>query len=694
MMEKVARTPRQESQSQVDTRGAITQAMRRIVSLGQLAESTLENLVQHFEGVNVGLALVSSDDRDLEAVWASGDPQEVSRFGRQKGALWSCAEATFKGDVFSKDNEFSAERISFGDRQLGVLVCHGKSDRLSGMVEFVASELGQAAHHLEKLGEEHRLSREVAILNSVAKNLTSSLDLESVLAATIQGVKELFNVEVGWLALMDFDQGEMVFRRALISVSEWDFHYGVEKAKGVLGECLEDMKSILINNLNAHHLEDELIGIKENIAHSILCVPLLVRGKAIGAIELINKLDGLFSQHDLDLLTTLGTSVAAAVENARLFHELTVANADLEASRWEIARSRSTLLALFDHLDDELYIVNRFYGLVAVNKARADRAGMDPRDLVGRCCYDALFARDNPCPDCRVIETFQTGEKTYRTEHTRNASSQFLEREVYTYPIVAVHGEVSQTILQLRDITDQRRLEASLAQAEKLAAVGQLAAGVAHELNNPLTAVIANTQLMRQSGGRDPEENESLDLIEHAGKRAQEVVRDLLNFARQQEQEYRLVDVNASIRQALALIEHQWLKVNVRLNLELTSDLPPVRGNSDHLQTVWLNLLVNARDALEEQPGEVIIRSMHRERKVVVQVIDDGVGIPSEQLSRIFEPFFTTKDPGKGTGLGLTTSYRIIKQHKGLIHFDSVPEQGTTVTIELPIALEGKHSPP
>jgi len=261
-----------------------------------------------------------------------------------------------------------------------------------------------------------------------------------------------------------------------------------------------------------------------------------------------------------------------------------------------------------------------------------------------------------------------------------------VEREIYTYPIVDAEGNVSQTILQLHDVTEQRRLETSLVQAEKLAALGQLAAGVAHELNNPITAVIANTQLLQRELDPSNVDMESVELIEQAGKRAQSVVRELLDFARQEAEEFRIVDVNHTIQQALSLVERQWQRVHVKLIRHLTTENLEVFGNADHLQGVWLNLLVNAYDALQGEPGNVIVRSKREGDFVVVNVEDDGVGIKADDVKRIFEPFFTTKAPGKGTGLGLATSFRIIEQHRGEIDVDSVPGSGALFTVRLPIA--------
>lgn len=668
-----------------DTRGALAQAMRQALSLPQVASLALDKLSPYFEGVDVGLALHEGGS-DLEPIWGSGCPDLEEEFLQRKGALWECAVKSDAAADFFKEEGFYGRSIFVHDHSIGVLVACGDDPSLVSLIDFICIELGQVAAQVRDIDSVQRLSRDMAILNNITKRLTSSLDLDSVLEATTKGLGRLFNIESGVLALLDFDRGELLFRRKITGETDWSIHYDHDGEKDYIETCLTTRRSIIRNGMTPEP-ESDAVNPEDAALFSVLCVPLKVRDRVIGAIQLGNKLDGEFTEHDLDLLHTLATSAASAIQNARLFHELTVANADLEASRWEIARSRSTLITLFDNLEDELYIVNRAYGVVAVNRARATRAGKDPRELVGRLCYRVLAGRESPCPGCRALETFAQGRKTMRV-HREGPPGGEKEWEVYTYPILDANREVTQTINQWRNVTEQRRLELSLIQAEKLAAVGQLAAGVAHELNNPLTAVIANTQMLRLSTTNDPDDVEALDLIERAGKRAQEVVRDLLDFARQQRVDFIYVDVNETLRQSMSLIMGQWSKHNVIVHTELPDDLPAIQANADHLQTVWLNLLVNARDALPEEGGRIEVKSWSQDSRVMVSISDNGEGIPPENLKKIFEPFFTTKDPGKGTGLGLSACYRIIKQHGGSIEVESSEQAGTTVKVSLPLRQE------
>jgi two-component system NtrC family sensor kinase len=284
-----------------------------------------------------------------------------------------------------------------------------------------------------------------------------------------------------------------------------------------------------------------------------------------------------------------------------------------------------------------------------------------------------------------MAETLFSGQSTQRTERRWDSDGQPLEWEISTYPIRDEKNQMLQVIVLNQDVTEKRRLETSLAQSEKMAAVGQLAAGVAHDINNPLSAIIANTQLLQRELPPGDERQESLELIAKAGDRALRVVRNLLDFARQETYEFTATDVNASLQSALDLIEHQLLTHSIAIHCSLAADLPLIQASYDHLQSVWLNLLLNARDAFAGQSGDIHLTTCRQGNEVHVLVADTGMGIPPERLTRIFEPFYTTKQAGQGTGLGLSLCQRIIKQHGGHIHVDSQVGRGTVFTVALPL---------
>jgi signal transduction histidine kinase len=285
-----------------------------------------------------------------------------------------------------------------------------------------------------------------------------------------------------------------------------------------------------------------------------------------------------------------------------------------------------------------------------------------------------------------VGETFATGNNTRRIEQRQLPQGDMVAFEVSSFPILDEAGQVSQAILFEDDITEKRRLETSLAQAEKLAAIGQLAAGVAHEINNPLTAVIANAQLLQRAlDDQDEDLREMALLIQQAGERAAGVVGELLDLSRQESIELAPVDVNATLHKALVLAKPRLAASGICLELNSQPGLPAVQADADRLVGVWLNLLINAMDAVGGEGGLIGVSSRQDGRQVLVTVSDNGAGIPLEHLGRVFEPFYTTKEPGRGTGLGLSISHRIVRQIGGDIRIESQPGAGTTLTVSLPV---------
>jgi len=238
---------------------------------------------------------------------------------------------------------------------------------------------------------------------------------------------------------------------------------------------------------------------------------------------------------------------------------------------------------------------------------------------------------------------------------------------------------------------DLRAAKAQLFQTAKLSAIGELAAGIAHEIRNPLTTIIGDTQLLLADVRPGEPAYESLKAIERSGYRASKVIRNLLSFSRQEEYEFTDLDINESIHAALSLTTYQIERSRISVIEDLTEGLPLVRASAHHIEEVWVNLLINARDAIpSKQTGEIRITSRldGSGKAIQVQVSDNGCGIPQANLDRVFDPFFTTKDMDKGTGLGLYITYNIVTRHNGSIEIASEEGKGTTVTVTLPIADE------
>jgi two-component system NtrC family sensor kinase len=265
-------------------------------------------------------------------------------------------------------------------------------------------------------------------------------------------------------------------------------------------------------------------------------------------------------------------------------------------------------------------------------------------------------------------------------------------------PLFDETQKIEGVVLSGRDVTDLKRLEEQLIQAEKLAAMGQMLAGVAHELNNPLTAILGVTELVREREGLDESMKRQLDLTHRQARRAARIVQNLLEFSRPASPQKKAIDLSTIIERTLQLHEHSLRRNQVQVDFTPRTDLPPIVGDANQLIQVFLNLISNAEQAIREvrDSGRIQIRLTTSAASVIATVQDDGVGISPEAMPKLFDPFYTTKRPGGGTGLGLSICLSIAREHGGTIQAESLPGGGSAFSVYLPAATDaiGEVRPP
>ena len=421
-------------------------------------------------------------------------------------------------------------------------------------------------------------------------------------------------------------------------------------------------------------------------------VPCVFEGVAIAVLALGRKdSDEPFNSEDLALLTAVAAQVATAIENGRLYRQL-----HLKAE--ELGRMREFNDNILESLDDGLIVFDEDERIVRWNHALEHFYGVSRAAATGKTLAEVFDA------------PFVEGLRAARQEHPRGAA-------LFKVPLNARHapggearrllvnatavplqsmagpGAVVGTILLMEDVTDRVRLEEQLQISEKMASIGLLAAGVAHEVNTPLTGISSFTQMLLD--GADPADPRTvlLEKIERQTFRAAKIVNGLLTLSRPGTPggERRDLDLNGVITDVVSLLEHQFEVGRIKVRREL-SDVPvPVVGIEHQLQQVFLNLFLNARDAMPSG-GWLTVTTRIDGSQIVAQVADTGSGIPPEQLARIYDPFFTTKAIGRGTGLGLSISYGIVNEHDGAIRCDSAVGQGTRFTLTLPMAATAARS--
>jgi len=402
-------------------------------------------------------------------------------------------------------------------------------------------------------------------------------------------------------------------------------------------------------------------------------VPCRIREHTVAVLGLGKTVDGDFlSSDDVELVQTIAGYVAVALDNAQLY-------SSLEQKALEIARLKDFSENIVESLNVGVLAVD-LGGMVESWNTRMEQLfSVKRQDAVGRQLRALLPEELAEEIAARRDEEQITGIYKQRLHH----QGKFLTLNVSITPLVSKSGERIGRLLLFDDVTQRERMEEQMTQTEKLTSLGLLAAGVAHEVNTPL-AVISNyiQMLAKQMPNEDPR-HAIIDKIVKQTFRASEIVNNLLNFSRTGAAELADIDVNRVVEETLSLVAHPLKTSQIHIVKQLGDALPPVRGSANKLQQVFLNLFLNARDAMPAG-GMLEVRTAAHNGSVEIEIADTGAGIPREHIHRIFDPFFTTKAIGRGTGLGLSVSYGIIKEHAGKIDVRSTPGKGTSFHVEFP----------
>lgn len=413
-------------------------------------------------------------------------------------------------------------------------------------------------------------------------------------------------------------------------------------------------------------------------------VPCVVRGRMIAVIGLGRSAEGaLLSSEDIEILRTVSGYVAVAIENSLLYQEQRERAAELEMLK-EFNES------IVESINIGLLAVDPEGRVMRCNSALEEMLGVERDDAVGKS-VEELFSEDFPETLRQVLggDGWQVGElRSLYQFHTATREGKSLVLNISFTPLQRADSLTVQqqggALVVIEDTTDRTRLEEQLQQREKLSSIGLLAAGVAHEINTPLTGVSSYTQMLLGMIAESDPKNALLQKIRRQTERAAGIVNNLLNFSRMGVGgEFTPVDVNRVLDDTLQLLEPQLRQSRIELIREYEGGLPRAFGNAGKLQQVFTNLILNARDAIIDG-GHITLRTVSEDESVRIEVTDTGIGIASEALARIYDPFFTTKGVGRGTGLGLAVTYGIVQEHGGRITAESAPGQGTTFRIVLP----------
>ncbi|MFD3448341.1 ATP-binding protein [Microbacteriaceae bacterium 4G12] len=531
-----------------------------------------------------------------------------------------------------------------------------------GLLTGVKSSKKNYYTQLKKTVEQlKKKNMQLEIINDVMKSIQVDTSFEDILKNVTDKLKTLFHFERLSLLLLQNEQ------LVLTNVYPESNHYleigDVIPNKNSLYWLALQRRQIIFQHVNDPYTtfyEKQFLA-NLNI-QTVLLLPIYSKNKGIGILS-IGKYDELkWSIDELSFLEQLTDHLAVSIENAQLYNEVLQGK-----QQWEDT---------FKAVDDMIIVFDKDSHILQCNDSAKHFFNKENHVVNFSLLQD----------HCRSLiqETFMLRKPGYTEMYLYNDSI----CEVYTYPIHNNEFEVYGVIAYIKDVTEKRKMEVQLLHSGKLAAIGEMAAGIAHELNSPLTAILGNSQLLLRNVTSSEPSFVLLNDIKNCGQRSKRIIQNLLTFSRQDEYVFTDCSLNDAVEVVLNLLKYQLEKSQITIKQMLKQDLPPIEASQPQIEQVIINLILNAKDALEYCPKEhkgIIIETSLQENEVHLSVTDNGVGIEESKLPRIFHPFYTTKETEKGTGLGLSVSIGIVKTHRGTIDVHSKLHHGSTFTLKLPV---------
>lgn len=549
--------------------------------------------------------------------------------------------------------------------------------------------------------ERQRLTWELRLLNEVARAVSSSIEISEALQLGLDRVAEVFGVRWAVLRLKPLDDGPLVVRAVHGAPLDLAVRTYALRAEWPSDAVMRDRRPVRGADIPTDGLGDV---VQDYPLRSALSVPVLAGEEVLGVLTLVSDVVSRFDAEDERVLMTIGRQFGAAVANGQLYERVHRAKV-----QWE---------RTFDAISDPIALFDHHARTMRTNAALATMRGWGIRETQGRSCAEVGLCGGG-CPDCLVGRTIRADERidqeittadgrifqvtTLPVPDASGSAVQFAkemtaerqrERQLRT-----LSSEVSATNAELVATVDRlRSTQAQLVQAEKMSAIGQLVAGVAHELNNPLTSVIGYAQLVHEEVASKPALLaagqgllDDVARIVSESDRAARIVRNLLTFARRQTAERTRHDIADLCDRVVDLRAYDSRLRGIEVVTEYADGLPPVFVDGGQVQQALLNLVLNAEQAMKPSPVKRLTITAVSEPAcgaVLLQVSDTGHGIDAGNLARVFDPFFTTRGVGEGTGLGLSIVYGIVRDHGGQVWVNSDLGKGTRFTIRLPVRCE------
>ncbi|MDD4239654.1 MAG: GAF domain-containing protein [Desulfotomaculaceae bacterium] len=518
--------------------------------------------------------------------------------------------------------------------------------------------------------EMEKRNLQLEIINNIAKNISVETSLEEIAGS----IAELKKVVAYDLLNLCFLEKENSISNTVIEGTETQEQcismcFVFDRIHSGPARVMSEKRMIVRPNISEdpYSFPEDIVLAHLNIKSQII-LPLFVKGESIGALILGSHEPFTYKEEEIVFLRQVADQLSLCIENVRLYSE-----ESLSKRAWE---------ETFKAVTDMLIVINRKGKIVRFNKAVLE-LGKERQILpqVGQLWYEYFDPEQYDHVQSLLKEAVEKEQSANKRIHLPSG----VVWDLSSFPILNKNSHVDEVVISIREVTERVNMEAQLIQSAKLAAVGEIASGIAHELNSPLTAIIGNTLLLeRDAKIYPPEKGKLLDNIKKCGERCKNIILKLRAFVRQEKYSFESINMNDIVEGALALVSYEIEKNNTRIVKNFAGELPVVIGSSQHLEQVLVNLLINARDALRDcDVRDIYLTTGIEEQFVYIEVRDTGCGIEYGHLKQIFSPFFTTKV--MGTGLGLSISQNIAQAHGGKLVVQSEIGQGSKFSLLIPI---------
>jgi signal transduction histidine kinase len=555
------------------------------------------------------------------------------------------------------------------------------------ILEMVAAHCSAALKNASVMQTLEQRNQELAALNTIASQTFRSLDLDLILSSSIYETVQIFGARAGSIYILDQTKQFLKLSAQSGMPEQMVKRFGIlTLGSSMLGKLIAGEKEIITGDLRDYRQDypDQVSNSVDEISSNFVSIVLHSKGVRSGILTVV-RTGKQFTNNELILFQSIANQVSIAIENAKLHQDALQRMTESEIAKKELENALSKLRAqkkLIDRIlastPNAVLVVNKKGQIILSNPAFGRLFNSDGSPEIGHNIQE--FKGLDPWTP--LIEEILENNSSYK-QFEFNSRINDIEKSLIADVIPMEEEEI---LVILTDVTETRERQGKLYLTDRLASVGEMAAGIAHELNNPLTSITMLSQMLVKEN-MPTEDKEDLKTIQAEAKRAAAIVKNLLTFARKHTPERQPAQINRVLEDVLKLRNYEHKVNNIEVEACLDENLPDVKIDYFQMQQVFLNLVLNAEQAMIEShhQGRLTVTTERVNGSVKASVKDDGPGISEEVRKKLFTPFFTTKEVGKGTGLGLSISYGIVTNHGGKIYAQSEPGKGATFVVELPV---------